>query len=80
MDNTKATKGQLEERARVYAALNKEHEAFMLDLRGYLKFCALNDISAEQQLATIGHDVYGLTEKKACFLPRVSGYAKHLFV
>ena len=57
--------------------LDKEIE-ILKDLESYIKFSIKEDISFTSVLYTIGHDVRGLINEDECFLPRTSGYSKHV--
>lgn len=48
----------------------------LLDLRAYIDFALKEHVSFYSVLGTIGHDVNGLFNGDAEFLPRTSGYSK----
>lgn len=51
-------------------------ESFLTDARAYLTYCAKHEISHDQQLLTLVHDICGLQREEKCFRPRVSGYSE----
>ena len=51
----------------------------MQDMRGYIKFAIDNDIAPGQIVADLAHDLTGIVNEEAGFLPRTDGCAKHLF-
>ena len=54
---------------------DQELEQFIQDAAAFLRFALNNNISSGQIVATLAHDIGGLSRFERCFSPRVSGYA-----
>lgn len=56
-------------------ATEQELRDFIEDAAAFCRW-ALNNDNREIIIATLTHDIGGLSQGKECFSPRVSGYAK----
>ena len=56
---------------------DKEKIQWYANACGYIVWCLDHNISAEEQLHNLQHDIIGIQRQEQCFLPRLNGYKKH---
>lgn len=58
--------------------MTNEQRKAVEDLKAYLEFALAEDVPFYSVLGTVGHDIRGLFDEDATFLPRTSGYSERV--
>lgn len=56
--------------------MHDEQKKALEDMKAFIDFAIAEDMPFFSVLGTLGHDIRGLFEEDATFLPRTSGYAE----